>query len=73
MSHETGKIEIMAVDERYIYTRYHRAKSEDLRGRFMIFRRNEDAYWLDDLEPAEGFPTPPLAPTDYAAVDEGPE
>jgi KamA family protein len=73
MSHETGKIEIMAVDERYIYTRYHRAKSEDLRGRFMIFRRNEDAYWLDDLEPAEGFPAPPLAPTDYAAIDEGPE
>lgn len=53
MSHETGKIEILAVDEKHIYLRYHRAKDEANRGRFMIYKRNDDAYWLDQLEPAE--------------------
>ena len=51
MSHETGKIEIMAVDESKIYLRYHRAKDPNLRGRFLVYKRNDDAYWLDDLEP----------------------
>lgn len=52
MSHETGKIEILAVDEEHIYLRYHRAKDASLRGRFMIYQRNDDACWLDDLVPA---------------------
>lgn len=54
MSHETGKIEILAVDDTQIYLRYHRAKDADLRGRFLIYQRNDEAYWLDDLEPALG-------------------
>ncbi len=53
MSHETGKIEILAVDEKHIYLRYHRAKDEANRGKFMIYKRNDEAYWLDQLEPAE--------------------
>jgi KamA family protein len=51
MSHETGKIEILAVDDRHIYLRYHRAKDEANRGRFMIYKRNDMASWLDQLEP----------------------
>jgi KamA family protein len=51
MSHETGKIEILAVDEDKIYLRYHRAKDEADRGRFMIYQRNDEACWMDDLEP----------------------
>jgi KamA family protein len=51
MSHETGKIEILAVDEDKIYLRYHRAKDEADRGRFMIYKRNDEACWMDDLEP----------------------
>ncbi|MDP1524288.1 MAG: KamA family radical SAM protein [Rhodocyclaceae bacterium] len=54
MSHETGKIEILAVDEKYIYLRYQRAKDASLRGRFLIYKRSDEAYWLDDLEPVEG-------------------
>lgn len=54
MSHETGKIEILAVDEKHIYLRYQRAKDADLRGRFLIYQRNDAAYWLDDLEPVAG-------------------
>lgn len=53
MSHETGKVEILAVDDRHIYLRYHRAKDASLRGKFMIYRRDDDAYWLDQLEPAD--------------------
>ena len=53
LSHETGKIEILAVDAEHIYLRYHQAKkSEDL-GRFLICHRDDEAYWLDDLEPVE--------------------
>ncbi len=51
MSHETGKIEILAIDNRYMYMRYHRAHDPELRGKFMIFHRDDEAYWLDDLKP----------------------
>ncbi len=54
MSHETGKIEICGVDERHIYLRYHRSKYPQNRGRFFVCKRRDDAYWLDQLEPAEG-------------------
>jgi lysine 2,3-aminomutase len=50
MSHATGKVEILAVDEAHIYLRYHRAKDAFLRGRFLICRRDDEACWLDDLE-----------------------
>jgi len=58
MSHETGKIEIVAVDGERIYLRYHRAKDASNRGRFMVYKRNDEALWMDDLEPvsSEGRP-----------------
>ena len=49
MSHETGKIEILAVDDENIYLRYHQAKNVDDLGRFFVRRRNNAAYWLDQL------------------------
>jgi len=73
MSHETGKIEILAVDERHIYLRYHRAKDASLRGRFLIYKRNDDAYWLDDLEPAAGSDAPRFAAGALADTESGPE
>lgn len=51
MSHSTGKIEVLGVDARHIYMRYHRAKRVEDQGRFMIFKRDDDAFWLDQLEP----------------------
>jgi len=51
MSHATGKVTICGVDERRIYCRYHRAKNPADEGRFMAFKRDDDAYWLDQLEP----------------------
>jgi hypothetical protein len=52
MSHETGKVEIVGVDSAHIYARYHRAKDPALAGRFMVYRRDDTAFWLDDLQPA---------------------
>jgi len=73
MSHETGKIEILAVDEKHIYLRYHRAKDPALRGQFMIYNRNDEAYWLDELEPAEGSDAPRFPPSPRFAVVDGPQ
>ena len=53
MSHETGKVEILAVDDEHIYLRYHQAKDPADLGRFFVRRRNDEAYWLDQLEPVQ--------------------
>ena len=50
MSHESGKIEIVGVDASHIYLRYHEAKRAENLGRFMVCKRNDDAYWFDQLE-----------------------
>jgi lysine 2,3-aminomutase len=73
MSHETGKIEICAVDDKHIYLRYHRAKDAAMRGQFMIYKRNDEACWLDELEPAEGLGAPKFPPSDRFDVVDGPE
>lgn len=52
LSHESGKVEIVGIDERHIYARYHRAKRADDSGRFLVYRRDEAARWLDELVPA---------------------
>jgi lysine 2,3-aminomutase len=50
MSHESGKIEILGVDEASIYLRFHRAKDPADESRIMVCRRDDEACWLDDLE-----------------------
>ncbi|MBU0753367.1 MAG: KamA family radical SAM protein [Gammaproteobacteria bacterium] len=73
MSHETGKVEVLAVDDKHIYLRYHRAKDASLRGRFLIYRRDDEACWLDDLVPAEGSDAPRFAPDGLLETGQGPE
>jgi KamA family protein len=73
MSHETGKIEILAVDEKYIYLRYQRAKNATLRGRFLIYQRNDEAYWLDDLQPIVGGDAPHFPHDSLLDTVDGPE
>ncbi len=51
MSHESGKIEIAGVDDRHIYLRYHQAKHARDEGRFIVCKRDNQAYWLDQLQP----------------------
>jgi KamA family protein len=48
MSHASGKIEIVGMDEDKVYMRYHRAANPEDNNRLMIFKRNPDARWLDD-------------------------
>ena len=51
MSHHSGKIEVLGVDGQHIYMRYHRAARPEDRGRWLVYLRNDDAYWLDELTP----------------------
>jgi len=50
MSHSSGKIEIVGKTEQQIYFKYHRAADDADSGRFLAFRCNPDAYWLDDYD-----------------------
>ena len=54
MSHESGKIEIVGVDDNFIYLKYHRALADEDNQRFMVFHRDDNAVWLDELLPAGG-------------------
>jgi KamA family protein len=54
MSHATGKIEIFGVDDRHIYMKYHRAHRKSDYGRTVIARRDDKAYWLDQLTVLSG-------------------
>lgn len=50
MSHATGKIEIVGLTEKHIYFKYLRAANEENDARFMVFKRNPEAYWFDDYQ-----------------------
>jgi len=48
MSHATGKIEVAGMDDEHIYFKYHRAADPENEGKFLVFKRNPNAYWFDD-------------------------
>lgn len=50
MSHASGKIEVLGLDDAYIYMRYHRTPDMQNAGKFIIARRNDSGYWFDDFE-----------------------
>ena len=64
MSHELGKVEVVGVTDDRIYLRFHRARYQEDEGRFLVCHRNDDAYWLDDLEMADDSPHPCRQPRD---------
>jgi L-lysine 2,3-aminomutase len=50
MSHATGKIEILGIDNSFVYMKYHR--TPDLKvAEVMKFERNPEGYWLEDFKP----------------------
>lgn len=51
MSHSSGKVEVPVITDDMIVCRYHRARRPEDDGRVMLFRRDDQAYWLDDLVP----------------------
>ena len=50
LSHASGKVEIVGMTEEFTYFKYHRSACDGDSGRFLAFRRNPDAYWLDDYD-----------------------
>jgi KamA family protein len=50
MSHARGKIEVVGLDESFVYMRYHRAADPADRDKFIIAWRNDAGYWLEDFE-----------------------
>ena len=50
MSHSTGKIEVVGKTEGRVYFKYLRAADDADSGRFMVFKSNPNAYWLDDYD-----------------------
>ena len=50
MSHVTGKIEILGMTKKHIYFKYHRSPNLEDSSRFMVFKRNPDAFWFDDYK-----------------------
>jgi len=57
MSHARGKIEIVGKTKDSIYFKYHRAARDEDSGRFIAFKSNPEACWLDDYdEVTEDYP-----------------
>lgn len=54
MSHTRGKIEVVGLDDSFIYMRYHRAADPADRERFIVAWRNDAGYWLEDFRPVSG-------------------
>ncbi len=64
MSHATGKIEILGKTKDRVYLRYHRAFRDEDSGRFMVFKSNPEACWLDVYDqPIDNCPIDLLQPS----------
>lgn len=55
MSHSSGKVEVVGVDSKHIYLKYHQAAKDRDNQRFLICHRDDNATWLDQLKPVKGF------------------
>jgi lysine 2,3-aminomutase len=64
MSHRTGKIRVVGLDDECIYFKYHQAARRENIGKFMVFANNPAAVWFDEYTelvrecrvPVEGTP-----------------
>lgn len=63
MSHTSGKIEILAIEDGKAYLKYHQSRDGQY-GKFMILDCPEDAAWFDDLPGSERHWTKPKKKTD---------
>ena len=51
MSHDSGKIEVMGIDDKHIYLKYHRAKTKEDEQRVVVCYRDDSAFWFSQLRP----------------------
>ncbi|NGP58715.1 KamA family radical SAM protein [Paenibacillus thiaminolyticus] len=63
MSHTSGKIEILAIEDGKAYLKYHQSRDNQY-GRFMVLDCPDDAAWFDDLPGNEQLWTPPVKKTE---------
>lgn len=54
LSDESGKVEIVGLDDRRIYARFHRAQCSENNGRMVVYDRDDAAFWIDGLTAAAG-------------------
>ncbi|KHF39859.1 KamA family radical SAM protein [Halalkalibacter okhensis] len=73
MSHTSGKIEILAIDNGKAYLKYHQSRDEDY-GKFMVLDCPPDAAWFDDLPENERHWKKPVKKThEVISVNELPD
>uniref|UniRef100_UPI00406BE953 KamA family radical SAM protein n=1 Tax=Paenibacillus sp. FSL L8-0340 TaxID=2954685 RepID=UPI00406BE953 len=60
MSHSSGKIEILAIEDGKAYLKYHQSRAQEY-GKFMILECPPDAEWFDDLPGSEKHWTHPAS------------
>ncbi|MCM3338778.1 MULTISPECIES: KamA family radical SAM protein [unclassified Paenibacillus] len=58
MSHTSGKIEILAIEDGKAYLKYHQSRDGNY-GKFMVLDCPADAAWFDDMPGNEQYWTPP--------------
>jgi len=63
MSHTSGKIEILAIEDGKAYLKYHQSRDGEY-GKFMVLDCPPDAAWFDDLPGSERFWKKPGKKTD---------
>lgn len=63
MSHTSGKIEILSIEDGKAYLKYHQSR-DDHYGQFMILECPDDAAWFDDLPGNEHYWNKPVKKTD---------
>lgn len=56
MSHKDGKLEVVAMTDKEIIFKFHRAAKEENVGMIIVCKRNPDAYWFDDYEVIGRYP-----------------
>ncbi|WP_059046497.1 KamA family radical SAM protein [Paenibacillus rubinfantis] len=70
MSHSSGKIEILAIENGQAYLKYHQSRDNEY-GKFMILPCPDDAAWFDDLPGNEAYwKKPEKVHREVASVDE---
>ncbi|WP_314587702.1 KamA family radical SAM protein [Paenibacillus terrigena] len=73
MSHTSGKIEILAIENGKAYLKYHQSR-DDHYGKFMVLPCPKDASWFDDLPGNEAYWKKPKKKTDaIVSVNELPQ
>lgn len=68
MSHASGKIEILAIENGQAYLKYHQSRDNEY-GKFMVLECPDDAAWFDDLPGSEAYWRKPESKTGSCSTE----